>query len=152
MRSLLFVLLFGLSACADLPFNPSPGPTTGVSGGPPREEPQSETRSGSAEAVRELVASSRTSRASGDYAHALADIERAIRIEPRNPYLWLELGEIHLSRDDLKQAAATARKALSVAGADHAAKAAAEELLERASRRHDAPTTARKIELIRRKA
>lgn len=134
MRSLLFVVVFGLSACADLPFNPSPGPTTGVSGSKPSEEAESETRSGSAEAVRELVASSRTSRASGDYAHALADIERAIRIEPRNAYLWLELGETHLSRDDPQQAAATARKAMSVAGPDRAAKAAAEDLLERASR------------------
>ena len=134
MRSLLIVLLFGLSACADLPFNRSPGPATGVSGDSPREEANPETSSGSAEAVRELVASSRTSRASGDYSHALADIERAIRIEPRNPYLWLELGETHLSRDDPQQAAATARKAMSVAGADRVAKAVAEELLERASR------------------
>ena len=63
----------------------------------------------------------------------LADIERAIRIEPRNPYLWLELGETHLALDDRQQAAATARKAMSVAGADRTAKAAAEDLLERAS-------------------
>jgi Flp pilus assembly protein TadD len=134
MRRLLFVLLFGLSACADLPLNPSTGPATGASGSATREEADSETGSGSAEAVQELVASSRTSSAGGDYAHALADIERAIRIEPRNPYLWLELGEIHLSRDDPQQAAAMARKAMSVAGADGAAKAAAEKLLQRASR------------------
>lgn len=133
MRSLLFVLLFGLSACADLPLNPSPGPAAGGSASAPVEEAEPEAGSGSAEAVQELVASSRTSRASGDYAHALADIERAIRIDPRNPYLWLELGEIHLSRDDPRQAAATAKKAMSVAGADRAAKAAAEDLLERAS-------------------
>ncbi len=129
----MFVLLFGLSACANLPFNPS-APAADGSASAPQEEVEAETRSGSAEAVRELVASSRTSRASGDYAHALADIERAIRIEPRNPYLWLELGETHLSRDDPRQAAATARKAMSVAGADGAAMAAAEDLLERASR------------------
>jgi tetratricopeptide (TPR) repeat protein len=135
MRRLLFVLLFGLSACADLPFNPSPGPATGGSASAPQEDAEPDTRSGSAEAVQELVASSRTSRASGEYAHALADIERAIRIEPRNPYLWIELGEIHLSRDDPQQAAAMARKAVSVAGGDDAAKAAADELLERASRR-----------------
>ena len=134
MRRLLFVLLFGLSACAELPINPSTGTATGGSAGAPREEADSEAGSGSAEAVQQLVASSRTSRASGDYAHALADVERAIRIEPRNPYLWLELGEIHLSRDDPQQAAAMARKAVSVAGADDAAKAAADELLERASR------------------
>jgi tetratricopeptide (TPR) repeat protein len=134
MRRLLFVLLFGLSACAELPLNTPTGPEAGGSASAPQEEAEAETKSGSAEAVQELVASSRTSRASGEYAHALADIERAIRIEPRNPYLWLELGEIHLSRDDPRQAAAMARKAVSVAGADDAAKAAAEELLERASR------------------
>lgn len=134
MLVLLFVLLSGLSACADLPFDSSSGPAAGGSASAPQEEVEAETRSGSAEAVRELVASSRTSRASGDYAHALADIERAIRIEPRNPYLWLELGETHLSQDDPRQAAATARKAMSVAGADGAAMAAAEDLLERASR------------------
>lgn len=134
MRTLLFVLLFGLSACAELPLQPSPGPTAGESASVPREEVETESRSGSAEAVRELVASSRTSRAGGDYSRALADIERAIRIEPRNPYLWLELGETHLARNDPQQAAATARKAMSVAGTDGAAKAAAEDLLERASR------------------
>lgn len=130
MRRLLFVFLFGLSACADLPLNRSPEAATGVAG----EEPDSGAGSSSAEAVQELVASSRTAQASGDYAHALADIERAIRIAPRDPYLWLELGEIHLARDDPRQATAMARKAFSVAGADRAAKAAAEELLARASR------------------
>src|SRR6056297_26995 len=135
MRLLLFVLLFGLSACANLPFDPSPSPAAGDSASAPGEPMEPETGGGSAEAVRELVASSRASRAGGDYSRALADIERAIRIEPRNPYLWLELGETHLIRNDPRQAAATARKAMSVAGPDGAAKAAAEDLLERASRR-----------------
>ena len=133
MRSLLFVLLLVLSACADLPLNASTGPAAGGEASIPGEVADPGTGSGSAAAVQELVASSRTSRASGDYAHAMADIERAIRIEPRNPYLWLELGEIHLSRDDPRQAAATARKAMSVAGADDVAREAAGDLLERAS-------------------
>jgi len=133
MRRLLLVMLFGLSACADLPFNPASGPTAGGSASVPGEDMDSEPASGSAEAVRELVASSRVSRANGEYARALADIERAIRIEPRDPYLWLELGETHLALDDRQQAAANARKAMSVAGTDTAAKAAAEDLLERAS-------------------
>ena len=134
MRRLLFVLLFVLSGCADLPINPSSDGATGVSAGAPREKVETEPESGSAAAVQELVASSRTSRASGDLAHARSDMERAIRIEPRNPYLWLELGEIHLSRNAARQAAATARKAMSVAGQDPAATAAAEDLLERATR------------------
>lgn len=137
MQGLLFVLMImllsGLSACADLPLEPSPGPVSGVSGSTSPEQEDAEDKAGSAEAVRELVANSRTSQASGDYALALADIERAIRIEPRNPYLWLELGEIHLARNDPRQAATMARKARSVAGSDDAAKSAAEDLLDRAS-------------------
>lgn len=72
---------------------------------------ETESRAGSAAEVQELVTSSRSSRAIGDYALALADIERAVRIEPRNPRLWLALGEIHLLQDDSRQVAAMARKA-----------------------------------------
>ena len=133
MRRLLLILLLGLSACADLPLNPASAPSAAGSASAPGESTESEPASGSAEAVRELVASSRVSRANSEYAHALADIERAIRIKPRDPYLWLELGETHLALDDRQQAAATAKKAMSVAGADAAAKAAAEDLLERAT-------------------
>ncbi len=135
MRRLLVVLLLALSACANQPLDQWPDPAGGGSSEAVGEPAQSDARSGSAEAVRELIVSSRTFSASGDYARALADIERAIRIEPRNPYLWLELGETHLSRGDARQAVATSRKAISVAGPDRVAKAAAEDLLERASRR-----------------
>ena len=134
MRRLLLILLFGLSACADLPFSPSAGPSAGGPASAPGEVTEPESAGGSAAAVRELVVSSRASRASGEYARALADIERAIRIAPRDPYLWLELGETYLALDDRQQAAANARKAMSVAGTNAAAKAAAEDLLERASR------------------
>ena len=134
MRPLLLVLLLGLTACTTAPVYESPGSAPGSSGDV-AGAPGSGADSGSAGAVGELVESSRASRASGDYALALADIERAIRIEPRNPYLWLELGEIHLSGGDNGQAAAMARKALSIAGNDRTASAAAERLLERATTR-----------------
>ncbi len=125
---LLIPPLLGLTACASVPLSEMPGDV----GETPAEVEESQARSGTAEAIRELVESGRTSRESGDYPQALAIIERAIRIEPRNPYLWLELGETHLSQGNAQQAAATARKAMSVAGADRVAKMAAEALLERA--------------------
>jgi Flp pilus assembly protein TadD len=130
MRQLLFVLLFGLSACTSAPVYDSPGTGRASSGDVARTPGAG---SGSAEAVSGLVESSRMSQATGDFAHALADIERAIRIEPRNPYLWLELGEIHLSRGDSQQATAMAKKAVNLAGEDRAARAAAERLLDRAT-------------------
>jgi Tfp pilus assembly protein PilF len=133
MRYLLLLMIFGLAGCAGQPPRyESPASTTGGSTGTP-ESSGVTAAAGSAAAVQELVTSSRTSAANGDYALALADIERAIRIEPRNPDLWLELGELHLSQGDSRQAAAMARKAMSVAGDDRTAKAAAERLLEQAS-------------------
>jgi Tfp pilus assembly protein PilF len=134
LRVLPLLLVFLLSACAEMPMNRAENTSTGAPGGSPPEARQPDGASGSAAAVQELVSSSRTSRDRGDHAHAQADIERALRIEPRNPYLWLELGEIHLARKDPQQASATARKAMSVAGADDRAKAAADDLLKRASR------------------
>lgn len=128
MRYLLLLVVFTLAGCAGRPAY-EPGPTTGESEG----SAVTVGETGSAAAIQELVASSRTSASSGDYALALADIERAIRIEPRNPYLWLELGEIHLARGDARQANAMARKAMSIAGDDRAAQAAAERLVARAS-------------------
>ena len=130
---ILLLPVLGLAGCANLPL--SEPETAGEVGGAPVDEAESEARSGSAEAVRELVESGRTSRASGDYSQALATIERAIRIEPRNPYLWIELGETQLSQGNTQQAAATARKAMSVAGPDRVAKMAAEGLLQRAAQR-----------------
>jgi Flp pilus assembly protein TadD len=129
MRYLLLLAVLGLAACAGQPAYQSQSPATGGA----ENDAGTVGEAGSAAAVQELVASSRTSAASGDYALALADIERAIRIEPRNPYLWLELGEIHLARGDSRQANAMARKAMSLAGQDRAAKVAADRLLERAA-------------------
>ena len=133
------VLPVALGACAELPLNKPPdwGTTsapgeTGTVGTAPGESGQ-DGSSGSADAVNELVTSGRAAKASGNYAHALADIERAVRIEPRNPWLWIELGEIHLLQDDPRRAASMARKAMSVSGEDRAAKATAESLLERAT-------------------
>ena len=140
----LFVLILlplVVSGCADLALNkppewgaPSTSSPVGTGGvGTTPESGEQAAASRSAEAVNELVTSSRAARAEGDYAHALADIERAVRIEPRNPYLWIELGEIYLLQDDPQRAASMARKAMSIAGDDRAAKVAAESLLERAS-------------------
>ena len=138
---MLILLPLGMSGCADLSLNrPSEwgAASTSASGAPGAvgtvpEAGEADTSSGSADAVNELVTSSRAAKATGDYVHALADIERAVRIEPRNPYLWIELGEIYLLQDDPRRAASMARKAMSVAGENRAAKAAAESLLERAT-------------------
>lgn len=93
--------------------------------------PQSETTG----ATQALLAQSRAARAAGSYAQASATIERALRIAPSDPTLWVELGEIELASGDAAQAATLARKALTLAADDSAVVADAQKLLHAAGGR-----------------
>ena len=84
-------------------------------------------------AAAALLEQSRGQRAAGSYAAAASSIERAIRIDPNNAGLWLELGEIKLDEGDPQQAEQMARKALSLAGGDPSVTSRAERLLARAA-------------------
>ena len=48
----------------------------------------------------------------GDHDRAVALIERALRIEPNNPQLWIDLAHLHLDEGDKAGAEQFARKAL----------------------------------------
>lgn len=45
-----------------------------------------------------------------------ASLERALRIEPRNPWLWLQLAQVRLAQGQYAQAITLARKSNSFAG------------------------------------
>ncbi len=83
----------------------------------------------------ELLEQSRAARAAGNYDQASATTERALRIDPNNAALWLELGEIALATGETKQAETLARKALSLAADDRSVTAQAERLLRAAGTR-----------------
>ena len=51
----------------------------------------------------------------GEYPAAIATLERALRIEPDNPLVWLELGQVHLSARNPTQAESMGRKAVALA-------------------------------------
>lgn len=76
-----------------------------------------------------LLQQARDERAAGALASAESTIERALRIEPNDPWLWIELGEIKRAGGDGAQAAAMGRKALSLAAGDRTAEATARTLL-----------------------
>jgi len=86
-------------------------------------------------ASQALLTQSRGHQAAGRYEQAAASIERALRIEPRQPVLWLELGDIRLKEGDFAQAESMGRKALSLASGDAALTARAEQLIATAKRR-----------------
>ena len=119
----LVLLAVALSACAQLPGTPgttstresAPLPETG---GPPPASP-----------TAALLEQSRRQSADGEFDQAVASVERALRIEPGNPWLWLELARIHRAAGNERQADAHARKALSLAGTDRAAEQAARRFL-----------------------
>jgi Flp pilus assembly protein TadD len=83
-------------------------------------------------ASRTLLTESRGHQAAGRYPQAAASIERALRIEPRQPALWLELGTIRLKEGNNAQAESMARKALSLANGDASIEARAGQLISRA--------------------
>jgi cytochrome c-type biogenesis protein CcmH/NrfG len=67
--------------------------------------------------------SARADLAAGRLANAAASLERALRIEPRNPRLWQELARVRLKQGDYAQAEGVAARSNSWAGADNALRA-----------------------------
>jgi len=50
---------------------------------------------------------------------AIATLERALRMEPRNPWIWSRLAAAHLEEKNLQQAAHLATKSNALIGEDH---------------------------------
>jgi tetratricopeptide (TPR) repeat protein len=147
---LLLVAASLLSACSLFRSNPSeqpatrPGPSTAPPGAqpgtaqpepgtptpavpePPRPPPK-QFKLGPATAA--LVAQAHKQETGGNYEPAAATIERALRIEPENPLLWIELGQIRLSEGNAAQADGMGRKALALATGDAQAQSSAWRLI-----------------------
>jgi len=70
-------------------------------------------------AVASLMDSARADTAAGRLSNAAATLERALRIEPRNPRLWSELARIRFQQRDYAQAESTALRSESWAGKDN---------------------------------
>lgn len=66
-------------------------------------------------ASRALVNQAQAQVNTRNYPVAVASIERALRIEPDNPLLWIELGKVRLAEGNYVQAENTGRKALTLA-------------------------------------
>jgi predicted Zn-dependent protease len=65
-------------------------------------------------ASRALVSQAQTQMATKNYAVAASSIERALRIEPDNPLLWIELGKVRFAEGNYVQAENLSRKAVSM--------------------------------------
>ena len=74
-------------------------------------------------AVVKLADGARAESTQGEHAKAAAALERALRIEPRNPRLWQELARVRLQQRDYAQAESVATRSNSWAGRHTAVRA-----------------------------
>jgi Tfp pilus assembly protein PilF len=123
----LLALSLVLTAC-ETPV-PSGSPATGSapsreSSGPARPAPRVARARTLGPAAQGLVERARTQSSAGEYALAAATLERAMRMDPDHPLLWLELARVRLAQRNFGQAEAMARRGLAAA-ADRRTQAAA---------------------------
>ncbi|HMD72673.1 MAG TPA: hypothetical protein VKG05_02305 [Steroidobacteraceae bacterium] len=96
--------------------------------------------------TRSLVTQAHTQIAHGDLPAASSTLDRALRIEPNNPLLWIELGRLRLAESDAHQAEICGRKALALASGDHGSQSQAGRLLTDALRAEGRNQEAREVE------
>src|SRR3989441_2738824 len=94
---------------------PAPAPVPG-----PAPAPAARTEN---VAIAGLMDTARADAAAGRLANAAATLERALRIEPRNPRLWHELARVRLKQGQYAQAESVAARSSSWAGSDNALRA-----------------------------
>lgn len=84
---------------------------------PPRERPKAPPAQLGA-ASKSLVSQAQAQRKRGDLPGATVSLERALRIEPNNPLLWIEMGRLRMDQRNYAQAESMGRKAISMAPGD----------------------------------
>lgn len=159
LRSITLLILLALAGCSSAPFRTgspeSPPPTTTTAGsgsGPvltppaeveqpppesviepptvqiPRERPRSPPATLSP-ASRALVTQAQAQRQRGDLPGATVSLDRALRIEPNSPLLWIEMGRLRMDQGNFQQAENMGRKALSMSVGDDRTQALAWQLV-----------------------
>ncbi|MDH5395838.1 MAG: tetratricopeptide repeat protein [Gammaproteobacteria bacterium] len=106
-------LLFLVSACQQAPKEQSADWSTST--GEVRPGPKT------GKAVLALLSKARQASNAGSLAAAESHLERALRIEPRNPTLWLYMAKLRLYAEKSKEAINLAKKALALSssGREH---------------------------------
>lgn len=140
-------LLSGCPAPSMRQETPSPQPPDLTSPAAPLPRaPQLPRENRLSPATQSLVTQARALIAHGDLDGASSTLDRALRIEPNNPLLWIELGRLRLAESDAHQAEGCGRKALLLASGDRGAQARAGRLLADALRAEGRNQEARDVE------
>ena len=130
IRVLTLLAMLAAAGCATTRPGPAPGEDPGGATSSPAD-----SRHGLGPAGEALRIQGANERRAGDYRAASATLERALRIEPGAPALWLELARVRLLEGDFAQAEQLARKAASLAAPGSAPAVESRQVLEEARRR-----------------
>lgn len=114
------VLILAGCAAGPAPMPPNAPAPAPAPGSPPPVTSESEKPAAKSEnvAVAGLLQNARADAAAGRLTNAAATLERALRIEPRNPRLWQELARTRLKQGEYAQAENVAARSSSWAGSD----------------------------------
>ena len=85
-------------------------------------------------AGRMLLEQGRAQRVAGEYPQASASLERALRVDPQQPSIWLELGILRFDEGNFAQAEQMGRKALSLSPEGGSIQVQAAQLIEQSRR------------------
>jgi predicted Zn-dependent protease len=118
------LLLAGCASVTTPALTTTPAPPGAQAGQTVVIAPLPKTAMSNNHAVIALLDQARTDNDSGRREAAGSSLERALRIEPRNPWLWLELAQLRLTQGQYAQAITLAGKANSFAGHDSRVQAA----------------------------
>ena len=91
-----------------------------------------------------LVAQAQAQRKKGDLPGATVTLERALRIEPNNPLLWIEMGQLRMDQRNFVQAEGMGRKALAMSVGDDRTQSKAWQLIADSQRARGKDTEAQK--------
>jgi len=105
-----------------------PGIVTPPPAALPRERPRTAPAALSP-ASKALVGQAQSQRKKGDLPGATVSLDRALRIEPNNPLLWIEMGRLRMDQHNFPQAESMGRKALSMSVGDNRTQSAAWQLI-----------------------
>ena len=108
------VFLALLYGCAAAPYVPAP-PDSDPPASAEIEQPEADSTT---LATATLLASASDALEQDDHQSAIAYLQRAIRIEPRDAELWVQLSAAHLLDGNLTAAHQHVRKAIALAGRD----------------------------------
>jgi len=130
MRLLLSLLILVLAGCATR--EPAPAEATHPPFEAPPPPPMAAPARPETAAVASLMDTARAQASAGRLANAAATLERALRIEPKNPRLWHQLAQVRLRQGDYAQAESLAARSNTWAADDAELKAANQRVIEEA--------------------